>query len=71
MRETVNDADSVRRELWRRLQHASDDVARWCDWPVNEIADPARHPLASVNEGRAHRGNGSRSESSSDARGGG
>ena len=50
--ETVNDADSYVANFWRALQHAPEDVARWCDWPVNETDLLARH-LWLVNEGRA------------------
>jgi len=50
--ETVNDADSYVANFWRALQHAPEDVARWCDWPVNETDLFARH-LWLVNEGRA------------------
>ena len=50
--ETVNDADSYVANFWRALQHAPDEVARYCDWPVNETDLLARH-LWLVNEGRA------------------
>jgi DNA adenine methylase len=33
--ETVNDADGVIVNVWRALRAAPDEVASWCDWPVN------------------------------------
>lgn len=33
--ETVNDADGHIANVWRSLQFAPDEVAKWCDWPVN------------------------------------
>uniref|UniRef100_A0A6M3KKI6 Putative methyltransferase n=2 Tax=viral metagenome TaxID=1070528 RepID=A0A6M3KKI6_9ZZZZ len=33
--ETVNDADGMIANVWRALQADPDEVARWCDWPVN------------------------------------
>ena len=50
--ETVNDADGFLANFWRALAHAPDDVARWCDWPVNEVDLFARH-LWLVNTGRS------------------
>jgi site-specific DNA-adenine methylase len=41
--ETVNDADSYIANFWRALVHAPDEVAKWCDWPVNETDLLARH----------------------------
>ena len=41
--ETVNDLDSMLCNLWRSLQQAPDEVARWADWPVNEVDVYARH----------------------------
>ena len=49
--ETVNDADRFLANFWRALSQAPDEVARWCDWPVNEADLFARH-LWLVNEGR-------------------
>ena len=49
--ETVNDADSYLCNFWRALAAAPDDVAHWCDWPVNETDLLARH-LWLVNTGR-------------------
>jgi DNA adenine methylase len=33
--ETVNDKDGFICNVWRALQYAPDDVAKFCDWPVN------------------------------------
>lgn len=33
--ETVNDADGLIANVWRSLQACPDEVAKWCDWPVN------------------------------------
>jgi hypothetical protein len=41
--ETINDKDGFVCNLWRALQAAPDDVARWADWPVNENDLHARH----------------------------
>ena len=41
--ETVNDKDGFISNFWRAVQHAPDEVARWCNWPVNEADLHARH----------------------------
>lgn len=41
--ETVNDKDGLIANFWRATKHAPDEVARWCDWPVNEADLHARH----------------------------
>lgn len=41
--ETVNDADCYLANFWRALQHDFDAVAKWADWPVNEVDLLARH----------------------------
>lgn len=41
--ETINDKDRFVCNFWRAIQSAPDDVARWCDWPVNEADLSARH----------------------------
>lgn len=41
--ETVNDKDGFICNVWRAIQHAPDEVAKWCDWPVNEADLHARH----------------------------
>lgn len=41
--ETVNDKDGAISNFWRAVKHAPDEVARWCDWPVNEADLRARH----------------------------
>ncbi len=41
--ETVNDKDGLLANFWRATAAAPDDVAKWCDWPVNEADLHARH----------------------------
>lgn len=41
--ETVNDKDCYLANFWRAVQYAPEEVARWADWPVNEIDLHARH----------------------------
>lgn len=41
--ETVNDADAFLSNFWRALQAAPDDVAAWCNRPVNEADQHAIH----------------------------
>lgn len=41
--ETVNDLDCYVSNFWRSTQLAPAEVARWADWPVNEIDLHARH----------------------------
>jgi hypothetical protein len=41
--ETINDLDCFIANFWRALQAEPDEVARWCDWPVNEADLHARH----------------------------
>lgn len=50
--ETVNDLDGMVANFWRAIQAAPDEVARWADWPVNELDLHARH-LWLTNAGRA------------------
>ncbi len=45
MTETVNDADGFVANVWRGLQFAPDEVARWCDWPVNHADMIARQTV--------------------------
>lgn len=40
--ETINDADGHVCNCWRALQAAPDEVAKWCDWPVNHCDLSAR-----------------------------
>lgn len=49
--ETVNDKDGYIANFWRALAAAPDEVAKYADWPVNEIDLTARH-LWLVNSGR-------------------
>lgn len=41
--ETVNDLDCYVSNFWRALKYAPEEVAKWADWPVNEIDLHARH----------------------------
>jgi hypothetical protein len=41
--ETVNDLDALLANFWRALQHDPEAVARYADWPVNEVDLHARH----------------------------
>ena len=41
--ETVNDLDGGIVNFYRALQHAPDEVAEWCNWPVSELDLHARH----------------------------
>lgn len=41
--ETVNDKDGFISNFWRATKLAPDEVAKWCDWPVNEADLHARH----------------------------
>ena len=41
--ETINDKDAYLANFWRALKAAPDDVAHYCDWPVNEADLHARH----------------------------
>jgi hypothetical protein len=49
--ETINDADGMVSNFWRALQAAPEEVAAWCDWPVNEADLAARHYWL-ITEGR-------------------
>ncbi len=49
--ETVNDIDGMIVNVWRAMQHAPDEVAKWADFPVNETELFSRH-LWLVNSGR-------------------
>jgi hypothetical protein len=41
--EVVNDAAGAISNVWRAIQSAPDEVARWCDRPVNEVDMHAVH----------------------------
>lgn len=42
--ETINDKDCMVSNFWRAVAYGgADEVARWCDWPVNEADLHARH----------------------------
>ena len=40
---TVNDIDGMVSNFWRAVQAEPDEVARWCDWPVDEARMHAVH----------------------------
>ena len=42
-KETCNDANHFLVNFWRAVQSDPDQVAKWCDWPVNEADLHARH----------------------------
>lgn len=50
--ETVCDKDGFVANVWRALQFAPDEVARWCDWPVNHADLAARRRRLTENESR-------------------
>lgn len=50
--ETVNDKDGFICNVWRALQFAPDEVAKWCDWPVNHADLNARRKVLIQNERR-------------------
>ena len=43
--ETVCDADGHIANVWRAIKHAPDEVAEWCDYPVNHIDLYARRQV--------------------------
>jgi site-specific DNA-adenine methylase len=51
--ETVNDLDAHLANFWRSVAAAPEDVARWADWPVNEVDLHARHRWLVYGEGAA------------------
>ena len=50
--ETVNDKDGLLCNVWRALQDAPDEVAKWCDWPVNHADLNARRIILNKNAGK-------------------
>ena len=52
MMETVNDKDGFISNVWRGIQFAPDEVARWCDWPINHADLCARRAELIRNEER-------------------
>ena len=52
--ETVNDADSHICNVWRALKWKPDDVAEWCDWPVNHDDLRARKIVLNRDEPSLH-----------------
>jgi site-specific DNA-adenine methylase len=47
--ETINDADGHIANVWRALQANPDEVAKWCDWPVNHCDLIARKKRLNLN----------------------
>ena len=52
--ETVNDADSHICNVWRALKWKPDEVAEWCDWPVNHDDLRARKIVLNRDEPTLH-----------------
>ncbi len=50
--ETINDKDGFICNVWRGLQYDPDEVAKWCDWPVNHADLCARRARLIENESR-------------------
>lgn len=48
--ETINDKDGYISNVWRSLQKAPDEVAKYCDWPVNHCDLSARKKELIKNE---------------------
>lgn len=51
-KETVCDADGFIANVWRGIQFAPDEIARWCDWPISHIDLMARRKELIKNEER-------------------
>lgn len=50
--ETVNDKDGFISNVWRSLQMSPDEVAKYCDYPVNHADLLARKKALLLNEGK-------------------
>ena len=50
--ETVNDFDGLLANFWRAVQADPEGVARWADWPTNEVDLHARHLWLVANKPR-------------------
>jgi len=50
--ETVNDKDGFVANVWRSLKFSPDQVAEWCDWPINQVDLCARRQELIRNEER-------------------
>ena len=50
--ETVNDKDGFIANVWRAIAFAPDEVAKYCDWPVNHADLAARRKRLIENEDR-------------------
>lgn len=51
--ETVNDLSCHIANFWRAVQAVPEEVARWADWPVNEVDLHARHRWLVYGDGAA------------------
>ena len=49
--EIVNDKDGFIANVWRSIIFNPDEVAKWCDWPVNHADLAARRKVLIANEG--------------------
>jgi len=50
MYEIINDADGFVSNVWRAIKLAPDEVAKWCDWPINHADLVARKSELLKNE---------------------
>ena len=50
--ETINDKDGFISNVWRSIQFSPDEVAKWCDWPINHADLSARKAELIRNEDR-------------------
>lgn len=50
--ETINDKDGFVANVWRSIQFSPDEVAKWCDWPVNHADLIARKNELIKNESK-------------------
>lgn len=50
--EIVNDKDGFIANVWRSIVFSPDEVAKWCDWPVNHADLNARRKCLLANEPR-------------------
>jgi hypothetical protein len=49
--EIVNDKDGFIANVWRSIIFSPDEVAKWCDWPVNHADLAARRKVLIANDG--------------------
>jgi len=50
--EIVNDKDGFIANVWRSIRFSPDEVAKWCDWPINHADLNARRKILIANETR-------------------